>query len=167
MTATETTAVPAGTAEGRVAPPSERRTATVNLPFVTAQFRRPEMHVPRLPGRQEVGAAANVAQSFLPPPERLVYYAGLGALAAFEVVEWPVAVAIAAGTAIAGRSRGRTGSGMPQAGQARPAGEAPSTEAIEDEDVAERAEEADQVSSTGRGRAPGRRATKASPATAT
>jgi hypothetical protein len=138
----------------------------VNLPFVTAQFRRPEMHVPRLPVRQEVGAAANVAQSFLPPPERLVYYAGLGALAALEVVEWPVAVAIAAGTAIAGRSRGRTWSEAPPAGQARPAGEAASTEVTEDEELAERAEEAEQASPTSRARASGRRATKTSPVTA-
>jgi hypothetical protein len=159
MTATETTAASTDRTQGPRGTASERRTATVNLPFVTAQFRRPEMHVPRLPGRQEVGAAAGVAQSFLPPPERLVYYAGLGALAAFEVVEWPVAVAIAAGTAIAGRSRGRTWSAASPAGRPGPSGRAQSTEATE-------GEAAERAGSTGRGRAPGRRA-KATPATAT
>ena len=84
-----------------------RRTATVNLPFVTAQFRLPELPVDRLRAMSpELGHAARGAASFLPPPERLAYYAGLGALAAFQVIEWPVAVAIGAGTAVAGRSRG-------------------------------------------------------------
>lgn len=37
----------------------------------------------------------------LPPPERLVYYAGLGLLAVFEVVEWPVALVIGIGHVLA------------------------------------------------------------------
>ena len=93
------------------APPLEqkpsRRTATVNLPFVTAQFRIPEVAVDRLRAMSpELGHVARGAASFLPPPERMAYYAGLGALAVFQVIEWPVAVAIGAGTALAGRSRG-------------------------------------------------------------
>lgn len=80
------------------------RTATVRLPFVTAQFRAPEVHLPRLSGREISDAAGSVA-SMLPPPGKLAYYTGLGALAAFEVIEWPVAVAIGAGTAVAQRAR--------------------------------------------------------------
>ncbi|MEV5710339.1 hypothetical protein [Actinoallomurus sp. NPDC052274] len=38
-----------------------------------------------------------LGQVVLPPPEKLIYYAGLGLLAAFEVVEWPVALVIGAG----------------------------------------------------------------------
>lgn len=34
-------------------------------------------------------------------PDRLVYYVGLGVLAAFEVIEWPVALVIAAGHLLA------------------------------------------------------------------
>jgi hypothetical protein len=53
-------------------------------------------------------AAANTARSFLPPRKQALYYAGLAALAATEVVEWPVAAAIAVGVAIA-RPEGEAG----------------------------------------------------------
>jgi len=62
--------------------------------------------VPRLrPGdtaRQAVHAA-QVVRGYLPPPERLVYYGGLGVMAAVGVVEWPVAAALGAGLWLANR----------------------------------------------------------------
>ncbi len=70
------------------------RTATVNLPFVTAQFRKPEI---------SFGSAAGTVRSWLPTPQRAVYYGGLAALAAFSVIEWPVAAVIGVGTEIARR----------------------------------------------------------------
>jgi hypothetical protein len=81
------------------------RTATVNLPFVTAQFRAPDLHLPK-PKAQEIGAALHTARSFLPPPRQALYYGGLALMAALEVVEWPVAAAIGVGTALAGRGGG-------------------------------------------------------------
>jgi hypothetical protein len=81
------------------------RTATVNLPFVTAQFRAPDLHLPK-PKPQEIGAALQTARSFLPPPRQALYYGGLALMAALEVVEWPVAAAIGVGTALAGRGGG-------------------------------------------------------------
>jgi hypothetical protein len=47
----------------------------------------------------------------VPPPERMVYYAGVGALAVLGVVEWPLALVIVAGHLLAdqqtfGRIRG-------------------------------------------------------------
>jgi hypothetical protein len=33
----------------------------------------------------------------VPRPEELAYYGALGALAAFEIIDWPIALAIAAG----------------------------------------------------------------------
>jgi hypothetical protein len=36
----------------------------------------------------------------LPPPEQMAYYAGIGALVALEVVEWPVALVLAVGHAL-------------------------------------------------------------------
>jgi hypothetical protein len=83
------------------------RTATVNLPFVTATFRRPDIHLPqiRVPNRQQALFAAQTVQSYLPSPRQAAYYGGLAALAAFEVLEWPVALAIGAGTALMGRSQ--------------------------------------------------------------
>lgn len=74
----------------------------VQLPFVTAEFHRPDV---RLPGRAEVeGAVGTViggVRENLPPPEQMVYYGGLATLAAFSVIEWPVAAAIGVGTALA------------------------------------------------------------------
>lgn len=37
----------------------------------------------------------------VPPPEQLAYYGGLALLAAFEIIDWPVAVAVAAGHLLA------------------------------------------------------------------
>lgn len=37
----------------------------------------------------------------IPRPEQLAYYGGLAALAAFELIDWPVAVVIAAGHLLA------------------------------------------------------------------
>ncbi|WP_285705001.1 hypothetical protein [Microtetraspora sp. NBRC 16547] len=64
-------------------------------------------HMPHMPhvGRQEVGHAVDVARSFLPPPERVAYYGGLGALAILGVIDWPVAAAIGVGTVLAQRGR--------------------------------------------------------------
>jgi hypothetical protein len=87
------------------------RTATVDLPFVTAQFRAPQIHLPRVSipsppiGRHEVAAAAQVARSYLPPPRQVAYYGGLTLMAALGVLEWPVAAAIGVGTAVMGWHR--------------------------------------------------------------
>lgn len=98
-------------------PAAESRTGegpTWNLPFVTAQFHKPDMHVPRLEdlhlprvsvptprlNRQEIGATLQAARAFLPPPEQAVYFGGLAVMAALEVIEWPVAAAIGVGTAL-------------------------------------------------------------------
>ncbi|WP_430331767.1 hypothetical protein [Rhodococcus sp. ACT016] len=43
----------------------------------------------------------------VPRPDQLAYYAALGLLAAFEVIDWPVALAIAAGHALAADQRHR------------------------------------------------------------
>ena len=80
---------------------SSRSSVTVKMPLLTVQVRAP--HVPRMRPRA-VGHAVSTAQSSLPPAERMAYYAGLGALAAFGVIEWPVAAAIGAGTILAKRT---------------------------------------------------------------
>ncbi|HEY2764442.1 MAG TPA: hypothetical protein VGJ13_10595 [Pseudonocardiaceae bacterium] len=81
-----------------------RRTATVNLPFVTAEFRAPEIHLPsipvRAPHRSDVTSAMSAVRSRLPSPEQAAYYAGLGLLGVLEIIEWPVVLAIGVGTAI-------------------------------------------------------------------
>ena len=41
----------------------------------------------------------------LPAAPKLAYYAGLGAMAALEFIDWPVALVIAAGHEVASRTR--------------------------------------------------------------
>jgi hypothetical protein len=42
-----------------------------------------------------------VGQTEIPRPEQLAYYGGLAALAALELIDWPVALVIAAGHVLA------------------------------------------------------------------
>ena len=51
--------------------------------------------------------AAQALLANLPPPDRLLYYGGLGLAATVGVLEWPVAAAAGAGLWIATRTRGR------------------------------------------------------------
>jgi hypothetical protein len=87
------------------------KTTTVNLPFVTAQFRRPEIHLPgrrphlHVPGRQQVRTTATAVKGNLPSTTQVLYYGGLGALAVGGMIDWPVALAVGAGTLVAQRAR--------------------------------------------------------------
>jgi hypothetical protein len=82
----------------------ERRTARVDLPLMSAEFRAPQMPKPG-----QLVQAAGAATSFLPPRDRLLYYGGLGTAAVLGVIEWPVAIAIGAGIAIMERSHQERG----------------------------------------------------------
>ena len=48
-----------------------------------------------------------VGQVEIPRPEQLAYYGGLAALAAFELIDWPVALVIAAGHIMASSHHNR------------------------------------------------------------
>lgn len=48
-----------------------------------------------------------VGKVMVPRPEQLAYYGGLAALAAFELIDWPVAVVIAAGHIMANSHHNR------------------------------------------------------------
>lgn len=97
---------PRSGARGRASAAAERKQPSaaqpakhgtiVQLPFVTAEFHRPDVQLP-----QDVEGAIGAVRKNLPPPEQLVYYGGLAALAVFSVIEWPVAAAIGVGTAVA------------------------------------------------------------------
>ncbi|MEV0230977.1 hypothetical protein [Nonomuraea sp. NPDC050786] len=98
---------------GRTAATSDgKRQYTLDLPMLSIQVRQPDVRLPHIEmphmempriNRQELGHYMDVARTFLPAPERMAYYGALGALAAFGVLEWPVAAAIGAGTVIAQR----------------------------------------------------------------
>ncbi|MEV6982863.1 hypothetical protein AB0M95_16600 [Sphaerisporangium sp. NPDC051017] len=83
---------------------------SMDTPVVSVSVHRPHMpRMPRLMGGtrrrgQEMNRAMETARTFLPPPERIAYYGGLGLLAAVGLLEWPVAAAIGAGTLIAQRA---------------------------------------------------------------
>ncbi|MTD54711.1 hypothetical protein [Amycolatopsis pithecellobii] len=53
-----------------------------------------------------------LGEMHLPPPNRLAYFAGLGVLAAFGVVEWPLAVVVAAGHLLADQHWSQVVSGL-------------------------------------------------------
>ncbi|MEV1168793.1 hypothetical protein [Nonomuraea sp. NPDC049784] len=105
---------------------------TLDLPMLSIQVRQPDVRLPHIemphigmphmphmemPGlsKQELGHYVDVARTFLPSRERMAYYGALGALAAFGVLEWPVAAAIGAGTIIAQRRQGAPAFGRPRA----------------------------------------------------
>jgi hypothetical protein len=93
---------PAGDGPGR-GPVERPPGVTLRFPFLTARFeptRRMINLPPGLPGRVP-----------LPSPVQTAYYAGLGALAVTQLVEWPVAAAIAAGTYIAQHTRPQRSAG--------------------------------------------------------
>lgn len=46
-----------------------------------------------------------VGRVSIPRPEQLAYYGGLGALAALELIDWPVALVIGAGHLLASNHR--------------------------------------------------------------
>lgn len=48
-----------------------------------------------------------LGQVEIPRPEQLAYYSGLAALAALELIDWPVAVVIAAGHLLANNHHNR------------------------------------------------------------
>ncbi|MDT5258420.1 MAG: hypothetical protein QOD10_3500 [Mycobacterium sp.] len=48
-----------------------------------------------------------VGQMEIPRPEQLAYYGGLAALAALELIDWPVALVIAAGHLLASNHHNR------------------------------------------------------------
>ncbi|MGF2945095.1 hypothetical protein [Mycobacterium sp. Lab-001] len=48
-----------------------------------------------------------MGQVEIPRPEQLAYYGGLAALAAFELIDWPVALVIAAGHIMANNHHNR------------------------------------------------------------
>ncbi|MFC7384946.1 hypothetical protein [Sphaerisporangium rhizosphaerae] len=96
----------------------------LDTPVVSLHVHRPHMpRMPRMPGMsrpsgargQEMNRAVETARTFLPPPERLMYYGGLGLLAALGLVEWPIAVVVGASTAIASRAMRHQG-GMGEQG---------------------------------------------------
>ena len=63
---------------------------------------------PRIPDMAAVPAqtkwAAQAVRANLPPVDRMLYYGGLGLMAAVGVLEWPVAAAVGAGVWVAGRA---------------------------------------------------------------
>jgi len=82
----------------------------VIVPVITPRLSLHRVQIPTF-GLTELGgglvaAAGRSLSGRLPSKERLGYYAGLGALAAAGLIEWPVAAAIGVGMAVARRTGG-------------------------------------------------------------
>jgi hypothetical protein len=78
---------------------------SVPVPVVRIGMGRWRLPMPGARASQQVAWAGGVAAANSPVPlKELALFAGLGAAAAFSVIEWPVAIAVAAGTEIARRA---------------------------------------------------------------
>jgi hypothetical protein len=88
------------------APPSG---GGVDIPIPVIGVRQIHVPAPSLPhmdlSASRLGNLPRAVQDKLPDRNQLIYYGGLGAMAAFGVVSWPVAAAISAGVWVAGRVR--------------------------------------------------------------
>ncbi|MEV0722093.1 hypothetical protein AB0I37_04850 [Micromonospora purpureochromogenes] len=62
--------------------------------------------------RVEVPMMGEVA---VPPPDKLAYYAGLGVLAALQVIEWPLALVVTAGHVLADQHMSGLAKGLGEA----------------------------------------------------
>jgi hypothetical protein len=91
------------TMTGRRAATGEGNGVSVPVPVLTPHMK--VLHVPA-PGMSYVGDAGRLIAGYLPPPDRLMFYGGLGIAAVLGAIDWPVAAAIGVGTMIARRGRG-------------------------------------------------------------
>jgi hypothetical protein len=76
----------------------------MTVPVVNVRVPALRVRVPNLgAGVAQTRWAAETVRANLPPPERLLYYGGLGLMATIGVLEWPVAAAVGVGVWLAGR----------------------------------------------------------------
>ena len=82
------------------------RTTTIRLPFMTASFTRPPRPAPVVVPWTPQASIGQVADALhLPiPRSRWALYGGAVVLGALEVVEWPVALLVVAGTYLTDRA---------------------------------------------------------------
>jgi hypothetical protein len=96
------------TAGASSAPRKPATSLKLDFPLVTMNVRAPDLRMPQAGLDQAVHVVQThvmqTARALLPPAERVGYYAGLGAITAVGLMEWPVAAAIGAGTVIARRA---------------------------------------------------------------
>jgi hypothetical protein len=77
------------------------RWTAVQVPVVHVRLPMLRVRVPRPPVLESARWAAQTLRVYLPPRERVVYYGGLGLMAAIGVLDWPVALAAGAGVWVA------------------------------------------------------------------
>ncbi|MGI8312972.1 hypothetical protein [Saccharopolyspora hattusasensis] len=68
---------------------------------MTAEFHRPDHYIPT---RDDLTSTVETVRGYLPSAQMIAFYGGLGALAAFSVIDWPVAAAISVGVVVAQRA---------------------------------------------------------------
>jgi hypothetical protein len=60
--------------------------------------------------------AGHIVMGYMPPPDRMAFYGGLGLAAAVGMLDWPVAAAIGIGAIVARRASRRSGTSARTAG---------------------------------------------------
>ncbi|HUK70069.1 MAG TPA: hypothetical protein VLW50_15170 [Streptosporangiaceae bacterium] len=65
----------------------------------------PKLSIVTAHGGHRILVTADGTRLETPPVEHLLYYAGLGALAAAEIIEWPVALALTVGHLLIGLTK--------------------------------------------------------------
>jgi hypothetical protein len=79
----------------------EEHGVSVPVPVLTPHMK--VMHL-RTPGMAYVEDAGRMVAAYMPPPERIAFYGGLGLAAVMGVLDWPVAAAIGVGAVVARRA---------------------------------------------------------------
>jgi hypothetical protein len=105
-----------GGAAARATTEEEERGATVPVPVVTPHVKVYRVRVPA-PGMSYVGEVGRALAAYVPSPDRLAFYGGLGLAAALGVLDWPVAAAVGIGTMFARRAARQSGR---ESAQSRP-----------------------------------------------
>jgi hypothetical protein len=58
-----------------------------------------------------------VGEVAVPPPDKVAYYAGVGVLAALQVIEWPIALVLTVGHVLADQHMSRFARGLGEAAE--------------------------------------------------
>jgi hypothetical protein len=73
----------------------------VPIPVLTPHMKVMHLRTPRMAYMEDAG---RMVAAYMPPPERIAFYGGLGVAAVVGLLDWPVAAAIGIGAVVARRA---------------------------------------------------------------
>jgi hypothetical protein len=92
------------TTASRRAQPARAQTehgVDVPIPVLTPHMKVMHLRTPRMAYMEDAG---RMVAAYMPPPERIAFYGGLGVAAVVGLLDWPVAAAIGIGAVVARRA---------------------------------------------------------------